>query len=394
MSRNLFYLEKIPNDWNRVFVKKLFNIGRGRVISQEELEENGKYPVYSSQTKNDGCLGYINTYDFDCDQITWTTDGANAGTIFLRTGKYNCTNVCGTLQLKEQLKEQFNLKYLKYMLEYSSQYHKRADTNGYKIMNNEMARIKIAFPNLEEQERIANYLDKKVSKIDQVIEDNQNIIELLEEYKENILKNELEKIETETIKLKYLISKSLQYGANSSGVLFENKLPRYIRITDIENENLKDKDKLSLNEEEAQNFILEDGDILFARSGGTVGKTFQYFSKYGRCAFAGYLIRARFNNINLAKYVYNFTKTNYYNNWKDSIFIQSTIQNIGADKYSIFPVIVPKNKNNIKEINKIVESKKIKINEAINYRKQIIEKLEEYKKSLIYEVVTGKVEVQ
>ena len=97
------WIGKIPNDWKIVQVKNLFNIGRGRVISQEELIEDGKYPVYSSQTKNNGCLGYISTYDFDRTQITWTTDGANAGTIFLRSVKHNCTNVCGTLNLKETL---------------------------------------------------------------------------------------------------------------------------------------------------------------------------------------------------------------------------------------------------------------------------------------------------
>ena len=84
--------EKIPAEWDLKKVKYLFHIGRGRVISQEELMDNGLYPVFSSQTQNNGCLGYINTFDFDCDQLTWTTDGANAGTVFIRSGKHNCTN--------------------------------------------------------------------------------------------------------------------------------------------------------------------------------------------------------------------------------------------------------------------------------------------------------------
>ena len=70
--------------------------------------ENG-YPVYSSQTKNNGILGYLNTFDFDQSQLTWTTDGANAGTVFLREGKHNCTNVCGTLMPK---KNDNDLRYL------------------------------------------------------------------------------------------------------------------------------------------------------------------------------------------------------------------------------------------------------------------------------------------
>ena len=54
------------------------------------------YPVYSSQTKNDGLMGFYNDFLFN-DAITWTTDGANAGTVRLREGKFYCTNVCGVL---------------------------------------------------------------------------------------------------------------------------------------------------------------------------------------------------------------------------------------------------------------------------------------------------------
>ena len=144
------WIGEIPKDWKLCKVNYLFRIGRGRVIAQTELNESGTYPVYSSQTKNNGCLGYIDTFDFDIDQLTWTTDGANAGTVFLRTGKHNCTNVCGTLQL---LNNQNDLRYQKYALEYIAYYHKRADTNGYKIMNNEMASIHTIVPSLFEQER-------------------------------------------------------------------------------------------------------------------------------------------------------------------------------------------------------------------------------------------------
>lgn len=75
------WIGEIPEGWELTKVKRIFDIGRGRVISQQELTSVG-YPVYSSQTKNNGCLGYISTYDFDKSQLTWTTDGVNAGTVF------------------------------------------------------------------------------------------------------------------------------------------------------------------------------------------------------------------------------------------------------------------------------------------------------------------------
>jgi type I restriction enzyme M protein len=63
-------------------------------------DNQGEYPVYSSQTTDNGVMGYINTFDFEGDYVTWTTDGIYAGTCFYRSGKFNCTNVCGTLKSK------------------------------------------------------------------------------------------------------------------------------------------------------------------------------------------------------------------------------------------------------------------------------------------------------
>ena len=182
--------EKIPEEWNLKKVKYLFNIGRGRVISQEELMDNGLYPVFSSQTQNNGCLGYINTFDFDCEQLTWTTDGANAGTVFIRSGKHNCTNVCGTLQ---PIKNQAHLKFSHYALQYATQFHKRPDTNGAKIMNNEMAEISFALPSQQEQFKIVEYLNYETAKIDSLIAKQEKLIELLKEKRQAVISHAVTK---------------------------------------------------------------------------------------------------------------------------------------------------------------------------------------------------------
>ncbi|MEQ4659579.1 restriction endonuclease subunit S [Providencia manganoxydans] len=179
------WLGDIPETWDIKKIYHLFRIGRGRVISQQELVENGEYPVYSSQTKDDGVLGYIQTYDFDCEQITWTTDGANAGTVFHRSGKHNCTNVCGTLQPFKN--SHVNLKYITYALSDITRFYKRPDTNGAKIMNNEMAHVKVMAPPENEQTRIANYLDKKTALIDEAISIKEKQISLLKERKQIII---------------------------------------------------------------------------------------------------------------------------------------------------------------------------------------------------------------
>jgi len=183
-------LDDIPLSWHAQRVKFLFHLGRGRVISQEELVDEGEYPVYSSQTTDNGCLGYINTFDFDCKQITWTTDGANAGTVFIRSGRHNCTNVCGTLQPKS---ESNNMEYLLYCLQYVTQFYKRPDTNGAKIMNGEMGEIFVTLPTRNEQDIISSFLDHETAKIDTLIEKQQQLIKLLKEKRQAVISHAVTK---------------------------------------------------------------------------------------------------------------------------------------------------------------------------------------------------------
>ena len=98
----------------------------------------------------------------------------------------------------------------------------------------------------------------------------------------------------------------------------------------------------SLSEDIANGYILNDEDILLARSGATVGKAFFYKKEYGRAAFAGYLIRAVINReIVLPKYAYYSTLGSGYEKWKETVMIQATIQNIGANRYNLYTLAFP-----------------------------------------------------
>ena len=93
--------ELCPNGVERKSIGEICDICRGRVMSKDYISKNkGEYPVYSSQTENNGELGRIATFDFDGEYLSWTTDGANAGTVFYRNGKFSVTNVCGLLKIK------------------------------------------------------------------------------------------------------------------------------------------------------------------------------------------------------------------------------------------------------------------------------------------------------
>jgi len=85
--------------------------GKSKYTKEYIRQHPGKYPVYSSQTTNEGIIGYIDGYDYDGEYLTWTTDGY-AGTVFYRNGKFSMTTHCGALSLKEEYKGKINLKYV------------------------------------------------------------------------------------------------------------------------------------------------------------------------------------------------------------------------------------------------------------------------------------------
>ena len=139
--------------WTTYKIQDIAEIGRGRVISSVEIDrqKHPLYPVYSSQTSNNGIMGYLDNYTFDGEYITWTTDGANAGTVFYRKGKFNCTNVCGTLKILPK----FDCYFVSLVLQQATQKYVSSNLANPKLMNNTMASIKIRMPNIETQKQLS-----------------------------------------------------------------------------------------------------------------------------------------------------------------------------------------------------------------------------------------------
>ena len=147
-----------PNGVEWKTIGEVAKITRGKVISKPFIQNNpGKYPVYSSQTENDGCMGYIDSYMFDGDYVTWTTDGANAGTVFYRTGKFNTTNVCGLLAPNQHI---ISPKYLSYILGTKAKSYVSRGMGNPKLMSNTMSKVRIPVPPLPVQAEIVRILDQ------------------------------------------------------------------------------------------------------------------------------------------------------------------------------------------------------------------------------------------
>ena len=150
-------LERKTTKVNFCTVENICEISRGKVISKDFIKENyGEYPVYSSQTENNGVLGWISTFDYDGEYLTWTTDGANAGTVFYRKGRFNITNVCGLLKPKNS---EINIRYLYFALKLVAKKYVVQGMGNPKLMSNVMGKIKIPVPPLDVQNRITDVLD-------------------------------------------------------------------------------------------------------------------------------------------------------------------------------------------------------------------------------------------
>ena len=276
---------------------------------------------------------------------------------------------------------------------------------------NKLSVFPFLIPKSHEQSAIAAYLDTQCAKIDAIIAQAKASIEDYKQWKASIIYEAVTKglnpnvemkdsgiewigkvpMRWKIVRLKYLLSTPLQYGANETGLPYDESLPRYIRITDITLDGkLKTSGMQSLSEEKSEGYILDDEDILLARSGATVGKAFYYRESYGKAAFAGYLIRAKINSAKaLPKFIYYSTMSAGYEKWKETAVIQATIQNIGASRYNEYSLAIPPIAEQLRII-EFLDDKMEKIDSLMAEKQSLIGDLESYKKSLIYEVVTGK----
>lgn len=178
------------------------------------------------------------------------------------------------------------------------------------------------------------------------------------------------------------------YGANAPALPYKAGDIRYIRITDIDDYgHLISDDKASLDETIAQNYLLKDNDILFARTGDTVGKSLLYKSSMGRSAYAGYLIRFTLDEKQiLPDYFDAIAKSDIFEAFKISMKRIGAKPNINSREYGIFRFPVPLNLGEQKEIAKLFS----KVDEAIASVQNRITAAERLKKSLMQKLLTGK----
>ena len=228
--------------------------------------------------------------------------------------------------------EKTNYKYLYYALK-----NVKIPNTGYNRHFKWLKEAKINYPEISKQQKIVSTLDLLQS----IITHRRTQLEKLDLL---VKARFVEMFVGKGYPLRNLDSLSLgkgEYGAQSASVEYDKSRPRYVRITDINDDGTLNDDYVSsLNIDDDENYKLSYGDFLFARMGATVGKTYAYLE--GNQIYAGYLIRYKLNQdlIN-PRYLYSYTKLEEYNEWVKLNQSGAAQPGINAKKYGSLLIPVP-----------------------------------------------------
>ena len=369
------YLNKISNKIfmqldNVIHKTKLIEIAklsRGKRLVRSELHENGQYPVFQNSLTP---LGYYNNKNFDGGKTCIVTAGA-AGEIFYQDRDFWAADDVLVITTDDILN-----KYLYYFLLNKQNLIKSKVRKASvpRLSRDDIEKIEVSLPPIEIQNKIVKILDR----FQELLSDTKGLLPLeieqrrkqYEYYREKLLTFDKEegyalstaqrqitskffellkkaakitgvgvsdKVEWKT--LREISVGNLKYGSGASAIEYDGEV-RYVRITDIDtNGNLKEE-KFSPSEIE-EKYFLNYGDILFARSGATVGKNYIHQSGE-KSVYAGYLIRLIVNQkLALPKYIYHCINTTEYFKFVENTKSNGSQPNINAKQYSDFKILLP-----------------------------------------------------
>ena len=304
MKNNRTFLEKLLDgaevEWKPLI--KVASLTRGRVISKEYLADNlGDYPVYSSQTVNNGEIGKINSFDFDGEFVSWTTDGANAGTVFYRSGKFSITNVCGLIKIQNNL--ELNYKFLFYWLSIEAKNHVYSGMGNPKLMSHQMEKILIPIPPLPVQTEIVKILDALTALTSELTSELILRRKQYEYYREKLLNiDEMNKvIELGDVGPVRMCKRILKNQTASSGDIPFYKIGTFGKKPDAYISN-------KLFQEYKQKYSYpKKGDILISAS-GTIGRTVIFDGQNSYFQDSNIVWIDNDETLVLNKYLYHFYK--------------------------------------------------------------------------------------
>ena len=267
-----------------------------------------------------------------------------------------------------------------------------------RIQMSKLNSVQLPVPPSDVQQKIAAYLDRKCSQIDAIITRQQEVIERLKSYKLSKINEIIIEVEGVTAHLGYFAN--MKNGLNFN-MATDGKTLKFLGVGDFKDYYVLDSEEMFsdilIDTEIDSDYMIQSGDIVFVRSNGSkelVGRAVMVENVTFPLSYSGFCIRLRNLRTDIlnSKYLLYFFRSPYFRKQLEKYSQGSNITNINQVILSQIPIIIPPVEVQLKAIRK-VEKMLAAIDKLIKGKQEIISSLERYKKSLIYEVVTGKKEV-
>lgn len=276
---------------------------------------------------------------------------------------------------------------------FNQEVHKYSAGSIYPAINiTEFKKIKVRIPkSIEEQRKIAAAL----AAYDEMIAVKTAKLETWQECKKRMVKeifgmakrfrdddgNEFPEWEEKTLGE---ISEPLKYGMSAAAVKYDGE-NKYLRITDIDEASRKYvSDKIASPEASkiAEKFLVQKNDLLFARTGASVGKTYLYDETDGKMYYAGYLIKAHIKPEYDSQFIFQLTLTNEFKKWVKKESMRTAQPGINAECLAKYKMMIP-----CMEEQQKIGSFLAEIDKEIQIQKEFIKTYAEGKKRIMRELM-------
>lgn len=397
------WIGEIPEHWEVRKLKNLAKICNGKDYQNISMEKGG-YPVYGTGGEFARCEKFL----YNKPSVLLGRKGTIDNPLIV-TEPFWTSDTMYYTEINEDVITKFFF-YLVKQINFDRYRYGSAVPSMTKSVYDEMY---FPYCQLPEQTQIVSYLDEKTALIDKLISVKQRKIELLKEKRTALIDQAVTKGLNPNVKMKdsgvewigeipehweitrfkYDSTSPVKYGLNISSDSYKEEGIRFIRITDIaESGVLICENGVFLEKKDVpKEFLLKKNDVLFCRSGHTVGKSYLH-QEDGEFTSGGYLVRFNFQNSVEARFIFLLGKTKFYWDWIKLNSVVSTIENVNGDKFQNFQYARPPFPEQAQIVSYLDEKTK-EIDDLLNIEQKKIDLLKEYRQSLISEVVTGKIKV-
>ncbi len=413
------WIGQIPKDWNKLKMKQIGEYINGYAFKPEDWSNSGK-PIIRIQN----LTGFNNNFNYfegiiDSKYLIKKNDilVSWAATLdaFIWTGEEGWLNqhIFKAKHNEKIIYFSFFYWLMKIAMENMNNDNKHGIVMQH-VTTKVFGNFYVALPSLEEQERIANYLDKKIADIDLIIEKTKTTIEDYKKYKQSIITEAVTKglnpnVEMKDSEIEWIgkipkhwevtkvknIAYKVTDGAHVSPEI-ENGIYDFISTVNLKNNCIDFDNCLKTSEKSYAQLVLNNcnpkkNDVLISKD-GTVGKTVVIdFDKEFIVASSLVIIRTNTDLMNPYFLNYNL-KSKYIQDYLILLMVGAGLKRVSVEKNANLLILMP-SLNEQQQIAEYLDKKVAEIDNLITKKESLIDEMEEYKKSLIYECVTGKKEL-